>query len=276
MENDSRLSLLEHLGELRKRLVISVIAIIIGSFVSYNYIDKIIDLITKPAKGLEFIYLSPPELLIAYIKISLVLGLIVSSPIILFQVWRFIKPGLKEKEKRYVIFAMFMGIVFLLIGISFAYYIIIPMTLQFFVKMSVDKIKPLFSFANYISFISSLLLSFGLVFELPLLIILLTQLGLVAPKTFKKHRKIVILAMFILAAILTPPDVVSQALMAVPMIFLYEFSIIVSTIIYRKKKKEKAKKEEELKKEEAQEVKEVKEEAKEEETKEEIKEEDEN
>ncbi|MBU5677181.1 twin-arginine translocase subunit TatC [Alkaliphilus sp. MSJ-5] len=239
MTDDARLTLVEHLGELRKRLIISSIVIILGSLLCYNYIDIIIQLIVRPAEGLEFIYLSPPELFIAYVKISLVLGLFVASPIVLFQIWMFIKPGLKVKERKYVLFAMFMGIIFLLIGVSFAYFIIIPMTIKFFIKMSVDQIAPLFSFANYISFISSLLLSFGLVFELPLIIILLTQLGLVAPNTFKKYRKMVILGIFIVAAILTPPDVVSQTMMAIPMLFLYEFSIIVSTIIYRKKKEEK-------------------------------------
>ena len=110
------------------------------------------------------------------------------------------------------------------------------MTIQFFTTMSVDRIEPLFSFEDYIGFVSSLLLSFGIVFELPLLIVLLTQLGLVKPMTFKKHRKYVILVIFIVAAILTPPDVLSQVMMASPMIFLYEFRIIISSIIYRKKR----------------------------------------
>lgn len=237
MEDGPRLGLMEHLGELRRRIIVSFIAIIVCSIISYNYIDKIVDIITKPAGKLEFIYLSPPELFLAYIKISLILGLIISSPIVLSQIWGFVRPGLKEKEKKYVILAMFMGTVFLIMGVVFAYYIIIPMTIRFFIGVSVDKITPSFSFANYITFVSSLLLSFGLVFELPLLIILLTQLGLVAPSTFKKYRKFVILAIFIMAAILTPPDVVSQVLMAIPMVLLYEFSIIVSTIIYRKKKR---------------------------------------
>lgn len=236
MEDDARLTLVEHLGELRKRLIISCITIILGSVLCYNFIDDIIQLAVKPAAGLDFIYLSPPELFIAYVKISLVLGLVAALPVVLFQIWMFIKPGLKEQEKRYVLFAMFMGIIFFVVGFVFAYYIIIPMTIQFFIKMSVDQIAPLFSFANYISFISSLLLSFGLVFELPLIVILLTQLGLVAPNTFKKYRKLVILGIFVVAAVLTPPDIVSQTMMAVPMLLLYEFSIVISNIIYRKKK----------------------------------------
>lgn len=239
LDEEARLTLVEHLGELRKRLIISCLAIILGSVLCYNYIDKIIQLVVKPAAGLEFIYLSPPELFIAYVKISLILGLAVALPIVLFQIWMFIKPGLKEKERQHVLFAMFMGIIFFTMGIVFAYYIIIPMTIQFFIKMSVDQIAPLFSFANYISFISSLLLSFGLVFEMPLIVILLTQLGLVKPDTFKKSRKMVILGTFIAAAILTPPDVVSQTMMAIPMLVLYEFSIIISTIIYGKNQKKK-------------------------------------
>ncbi len=234
--NEIRLTLVEHLGELRKRLIISAIAIILGTMACYNFIDDIVELIVKPAEGLDFIYLSPPELFIAYVKVSLVLGLVVASPIVLFQIWMFIKPGLKDKEKRYVLFAMFMGIIFLLLGIVFAYYIIIPMTIRFFVTMSANDIEPLFSFSSYISYISSILLSFGLVFELPLIVILLTQLGLVAPNTFKRYRKMVILGIFVVAAILTPPDVVSQSMMALPMIILYEFSIVIATIIYRKKK----------------------------------------
>ncbi|MGI6427029.1 MAG: twin-arginine translocase subunit TatC [Natronincolaceae bacterium] len=235
-EDGPKLTLTEHLGELRKRLIISFMAIIICAFAAYRYMDKIIDIITRPAGELEFIYLSPPELFMAYIKISLVLGLIISSPIVLLQIWGFVKPGLKKKEKKYVVFALSMGTIFLLMGVVFAYYIIVPMTIKFFIGVTVDRITPSFSFANYVGFVSSLLLSFGLVFELPLLIILLTQLGLVAPKTLRKYRKFIILLIFIVSAILTPPDVVSQIFMVIPMVLLYEFSIMVSSIIYRKKK----------------------------------------
>ena len=225
------MSLVGHLEELRKRVMIIALVLVLGAIISYYYIDIIVHIINKPAKGLEFIYLSPPELFLAYIKISLVVGAVIGSPIILYQVWHFIKPGLKEKERKYLLFAMFMGIVFFLLGIVFAYFVIIPLTIEFFVKMSADQIEPLFSFTNYITFISSLLVSFGLVFELPLLMLLLTQLNLVQPSTFKHYRKYVILIIFVVAAILTPPDVVSQILMAIPMILLYEFSIFLTLII---------------------------------------------
>lgn len=235
-----RLTLLQHLEELRKRIIISFCAIVLGAIVSYQFIEQIIDLLRKPASQLAFIYLSPPELFVTYMKIAIAAGFVLAVPIILLQIWLFVKPGLLKKERKSLLTALFMAIVFFALGVVFAYFIIIPMTIQFFVKMSTEHIAPLFSFESYISFISSILLSFGLVFEMPLLILLLTHLGFVTPEVLKKSRKIMILVIFIVAAIMTPPDVVSQCLMAVPMVLLYELSLSVSTVIHRKKLKETA------------------------------------
>lgn len=234
---DKQLTLVEHLSELRKRIIIIFIAIILGSFLGYKYINIIIQYMVRPAKNLEFIYLSPPELFVAYIKIAIIFGIVISSPISLMQIWLFVKPGLKKNERRYLLFSLYMGIIFFLIGVIFAYLVIIPITIDFFTQVSVKQISPLFSFDRYLSFISSMVFSFGVVFELPLLIILLTQLNLVTAKTLKKYRKVVILLIFILAAVLTPPDVVSQMLLALPMVFLYEFSIWISAAIGKRKNK---------------------------------------
>lgn len=236
MRGDSRLTLVEHLRELRKRLIISIIAIIAGAVLCFNFIEEIVELIMRPGQGLDFIYLSPPELFIAYIKISLVLGLIISLPVVLYQIWMFVQPGLKDNERKLASLILIVGILFFLIGVTFAYLVVIPMTINFFLEMTAENIEPLFSFNNYVSFISSIILSFGLVFELPLVVILLTQLGFVTPRLLKKSRKFVILGIFIIAAILTPPDLVSQTLMAIPMLILFEVSIIISGVIYRKKK----------------------------------------
>lgn len=233
---DKQLTVMEHFSELRKRLTVIAVAVIIGTILSYNYIDVLIDIIIKPSQGLEFIYLSPPELFMAYIKIALLVGFTITSPITLIQIWLFVKPGLKVKERRYLLFSLLMGVVFFVVGAVFSYFVIIPITINFFVQVQVDQISPLFSFENYISFILSLLLSFGLVFELPLLISLLSMLNLVTTNTLKKYRKIVILVIFIVAAILTPPDILSQTLMAIPMLFLYELSIVIATSIEKSKK----------------------------------------
>lgn len=229
-----QLTLVGHLSELRKRIIIICILITLGTIISYRYIDTIIKYMVRPAGNLEFIYLSPPELFVAYIKIAIVVGMIISSPITLIQVWLFIKPGLKINERKHLLLALYLGIAFFLAGAVFAYFTIIPITIEFFTQVSVQQIVPLFSFNSYLSFITSLLFAFGLVFELPLLIILLTQLGLVTANTLRKYRKIVILIIFIIAAVLTPPDVVSQILLGLPMVFLYEISIWISAWLGRK------------------------------------------
>lgn len=227
-------TLSEHLKELRKRLLIITIAVFLVASICFAYIEKIVALLIAPAEALNFIYISPPELFLAYIKIAIALGSILSMPLILGQVWLFLKPGLKKKEKKYVFFSMVMGWLFFLLGSSFAYSCVLPLMLNFFVGMSIDLVTPLFSFSNYINFISGILISFGLVFELPIVVMLLTFLQLVNPEQLKKHRKFVCLGIFVMAAVLTPPDIVSQIFMGVPMLLLFEVSIFISKGIYKK------------------------------------------
>ncbi|HEY8362935.1 MAG TPA: twin-arginine translocase subunit TatC [Tissierellaceae bacterium] len=239
---DKELTLVEHLSELRKRLIISFLGIVVGSIISYSFVDRIVDFLVKPADKLEFIYLSPPELFMAYIKIAVISGILISSPITLMQIWLFVKPGLKPNERRYLRFGLWMGIIFFLIGAVFAYYTLVPITIRFFIEISKNEIAPMISFDSYLRFVSTLLLSSGLVFELPLLIILLAQLNLITANSLIKYRKYVILIIFIIAAIITPPDVISQILLGVPMVVLYEISIWFAKAI-EKRKKAKAEKE---------------------------------
>lgn len=232
-----RLTLVGHLEELRNRIIIIALAVIIGAIISYFYIDVIVDFIIQPAKDLNFIYLNPADLFLAYIKISIVVGIVLALPIILYHVWRFVLPAVDRKQKIFILLANFMSMLFFIAGAAFAYYFILPLTIQFFIKMSRQEIAPLFSFASYTSFMSSILLSFGITFQFPILVMLLTQFNIITPVFLKKFRKIIILLIFIIAAILTPPDVVSQLLLAAPMTVLLEVSIILSSIIYRRKKR---------------------------------------
>lgn len=232
---DYRLSLIEHLAELRNRIIIIALAVFGGAILSYTQIDLIVYYILKPAGDMEFIYLSPPELFTANIKLALISGFFISLPITTYQIWAFLKPGLKKAEQNYLLFTAYVSFVFFTIGAAFAYFAIIPMTIEFFVGNTVDQVTHQFTYSNYVNFSGSLLLAFGLVFQLPLLVLLLTQLNLVQPSTFKKYRKYFILVIFVIAAVLTPPDVVSQILMALPMILLYEFSISLAVIIQKRK-----------------------------------------
>lgn len=226
--SDIELPLIEHIAELRKRLLTIVGVVIAGTIGSYLYIEKLIELLLAPVRELEFIYLTPPELFLSYLKIALVVGVIITSPIIFWNFWVFIVPGLKKKEKRYLGLSIFMGYFLFLLGGYFAYRIIIPITIDFFVKLQTPVIQPQFSFGSYTGFISSILLSFGIVFELPMLVILLTKFNLITADTLRKYRKYLILVIFILASFLSPPDLVSQILMAAPLLVLFEISVMIS------------------------------------------------
>lgn len=235
--DELRLTFLGHLEELRKRLIWVVVVIIIGALVCFQFVETFVDLITQPAQQLEFIYLSPPELFIAHIKISLVMGLVLTMPFTLLQIWLFLKPGLTKTEKSFLVLALLAASTFFLLGTGFAFYVIVPFTIKFFIGVATPQITPLFSFESYVNFVSSILLSFGLIFEMPLLVVILTQLGFVTPEKLKKSRKVITLIIFVVAAILTPPDVISQTLMAAPMLVLFEISLVLSKLVFNRKQK---------------------------------------
>jgi sec-independent protein translocase protein TatC len=168
----------------------------------------------------------------------LVIGIAFSSPIILFQVWAFIRPGLKKGEKVVVFLSLFSGLICFLIGAAFAYMIAVPLMLNFFMTVDQNQIVlPTISIQNYINFIMSTLITFGLVFEMPVITVLLSQLGLVKAEWLVKSRKVVIVLLFLIGAIITPPEVVSQVLVALPMLVLFEISVLLSKLIGRNKRK---------------------------------------
>ncbi len=236
--DERKLTIVGHLSELRKRIIIVILAIVIGSITCYSYVDQIVTLIIQPAQDLNFIYLNPADLFLAYVKVSIISGIILASPVIFYQVWRFAVPGVAWKQRLAIILVICMSLFFFVAGATFAYTVIIPFTLAFFTQIARDEVAPLFSFSSYAGFIGSLVLSFGLAFQLPILIMLLTQVNLLNPRVLKKFRKYFILIILIVAAILTPPDVISQCLLAIPMIFLFELSVLISSMIYRRKKRQ--------------------------------------
>ncbi len=235
---EKNLTFIEHLAELRNRLVVIAVSVLVGTIVSFLFVEQLTALVLEPAKDLQFVYLSPPELFLAYIRMSLVVGITVTSPIILVQIWSFVQPGLIKKEKIYLSIALIAGVFFFMLGVVFAYVVILPLTIEFFVGMRHQDIEPMFSMGNYVGFISSILLSFGLVFEMPTVVVILAQLGLIRASTLRKNRKFVYLAIVVAAAVLSPPDVVSQFLLAGPMVLLFELSVAVATLIERRKIKQ--------------------------------------
>lgn len=235
---EKNLTLIGHLAELRKRITIAALAFLIASTACYFYVQPLVENVIKPASKLEFIYVAPAELLLAYVKLSMIAGLTIAAPIIFWQVWAFIKPGLKKEEKRYILVSLLSGSMFFIAGVVFAFVVILPFTLEFFANLQTNDIKPMISFGNYVGFITTILLCFGLVFETPILMILLARFGIIKVQFFSSNRKYIILAIFILAAIITPPDIVSQVLLAGPMLLLFELGIILSRLAVRKKIKQ--------------------------------------
>ena len=239
MDDQEKIPFTAHLEELRRRLIVCFIAVGIGFVLSYGFKEKLFQVLTHPLIGVmqpgdKLIFTGLPEAFFTYLKVSFLAGIILATPILFFQFWMFVAPGLYEKEKRLLIPIVSLSTVFFVGGAFFGYFIVFPYGFKFFLGFASDTIKPLPSMREYLSFASTLLLAFGLVFELPLIITFLAKLGMVSVPFLKKNRKYAILLFFIAAAILTPPDVVTQIMMALPLIVLYEISIIGAKIFGKK------------------------------------------
>ncbi|MBI5049213.1 MAG: twin-arginine translocase subunit TatC [Deltaproteobacteria bacterium] len=242
MQQDDKMPFTFHLVELRKRLIRSVIAIVVGFGVSYNYSEALFKILAKPLPpGTTFSFLRLIEPFFTYMKVSLLTGIFLASPVLIYEIWAFIAPGLHEKERKWVWPIVFSSSVLFMGGVIFGYFLVLPFGYSYFLSFSTDTIKPMLSMDEYFSFTTKFLLAFGLVFEMPLFILFLSLLGIVDAKMLSTYRKYAILAIFIIAAILTPtPDAFSQILMAAPMMVLYEVGIIAAKVFGKKRKAEDA------------------------------------
>lgn len=232
------MGLVDHLRELRNRLIIVIVVFLAVTIFSFNYVDDIVILLIEYAKkmGYAMVYLSPGELFKEYIRLSIISGIALSSPVIIFQLWAFIRPGLKKGENAVVFLSLLAGLICFLGGAAFAYFIALPMMLNFFATVDHSQaITATISIQNYLSFVMSTLITFGIVFEMPVITALLSQLGLLIPEWLTKGRRVIIVVIFIIGAIITPPDVISQILVSVPMLFLFEISVILCKIINKRK-----------------------------------------
>lgn len=230
---EGTLSYVEHLSELRRRLLLSALAVVAASVGAYSLRETLVDLVLRPVAAVPFVFLDPPELFLANVKIAIVAGLAVASPFVLFQVWIFVRPGLKRGERMIVGLAILFGTLFFAAGVLFGYLVVLPMTLRFFLQYETAAIRASLSFGSYVGFLTSLLLAFGIAFELPLLVLVLARLGIVDASLLARSRKYALLIILVVAAILTPPDVVSQLLLAGPMLVLYEIGILAARLARR-------------------------------------------
>ena len=230
--------LLGHLGELRKRLIRAALAVGVGASASLYWSDELMRWLMRRA-GVELVFLSPAEAFWVSLKVALIFGLFLALPVVFYQLWRFISPGLRPKERRYGIGFVFSSTAFFILGATFCMFVVLPFGLRFLFQYGEGiGLKPMISIGAYVDFVIKFLLAFGLIFELPLVITFLARLGLLTPAFLARNRKYAVLIAFVVGAFLTPtPDIFNQSLMAVPLIVLYEIGIWSARIFGRSEAK---------------------------------------
>lgn len=240
-EEEGQMTFMEHLQELRIRLTRIAIAVGVGFLACYGFSKQLFEILMRPLVAVfppdsKLIFTALPEAFFTYIKVAMVAGVLVTSPYIFYQIWSFVAPGLYEDERKYLVPIAAISGLFFAAGATFGYSVVFPFAFEFFMDFATETIRPMPKLAEYLSFSLKLLFAFGLIFELPLFIFFLARLGIVNAKMLRKFRKYAFLCSFIVSAVLTPPDVVSQTLMAGPLIILYEISIWVAQAFGKKRK----------------------------------------
>lgn len=227
------MSLVDHLQELRRRIIICLIAVAITSTVSYFYAENLVKIIAAPAGKLYF--MNPAEVFFTYLKVSFFAGFLAALPVVLYQIWAFTVPALTKTEKTLSFILIPSSVVLFFAGVLFSYFFVLPAGIQFFLGFATESLQPLFSLGEYLSFVISFLLPFGFIFELPLFILVLAKMGVISSAFLRRKRKVVLVLAFVVGAVISPtPDVFSQTMIAVPMILLYEVSILMVRYVLRK------------------------------------------
>jgi len=236
---DEKKPFIAHLKELRDRLVVSLAGLAVAFIVTYSFKEKIFHFLMQPfikvmPAGSSFIFTSITEAFITYFKVSLVAALFLAAPVILYEVWMFMAPGLYEKEKRYIAPFIIFGSFFFVGGALFCYYVTMPVVYHFFVSYAGTMIIPMPSLKEYMSLTLKMLIIFGLIFQMPLIAYYLAKAGIINYRGLAKKRRYAILGIAVLSAIITPPEVSSQLLMALPMYGLFELSVVIARVFGKK------------------------------------------
>ena len=232
-EAEPKLTLAEHLEELRRRLGISLLALIATTGLSFTQADRIVQWLKRPAADVmpRFAFFSPTEPLLAYLNVAVLSGFILAMPVLLSQLWGFVRGGLTRRERTYGVAFIAWGSLNFLGGAAFAYYALLPVSLRFLLGIGAGTLEPVISIDRYLSFVTTLVLWCGIVFELPVVLFVLTKVGIVTPEWLRQQRPYAILVLVIIAAVVTPTtDPINLLLMSVPLILLYEVSILMARL----------------------------------------------
>lgn len=240
--SDDRMPLTGHLEELRRKLIISGVSWLVAFLACYAYAERLFSLIADPVRkalpaGTSLVFIQATEPFFTYLKVSALAGLLISLPIIFWQLWSFIAPGLYQNEKRYVIPFVFASCLCFATGAFFGFRFVFPMAFKVLIEFGTGtgELNAMLSMGSYLSLSSKLLLAFGLVFELPVVIFFLARMGVVDHTMLARNRKFALLAAFVVGAVLTPPDVFSQTALALPFVILYEIGILVARLFGKRR-----------------------------------------
>ncbi|MBI2889537.1 MAG: twin-arginine translocase subunit TatC [Nitrospirae bacterium] len=237
---EGTMSFLDHLDELRRRLIISLVALFVGMAIAFPLSKEIFEFLAQPlraalpAANVGIIFTGVGEAFETYMWMSIAAGALIASPVVFWQFWAFVAPGLYQRERKIVLGLVGTCLFLLFAGIAFGYLVALPLVLRFFLSFGGASLMPAPRMGEYLTFIAWFLLIFGFMFQLPLVMVLLSRLGIVNPATFSKNRSYAIVIILIIAAILTPPDAVSMIVLAAPVLLLYEIGILASKVLARK------------------------------------------
>lgn len=238
-EGLATMGFVSHLAELRRRLAYIVATVLAAMLVAFGYAELLFEILKAPLDSIpdqKMIALGPLEVFITYLKLSLVAGIFLSAPMLLYQFWAFLSPGLYEHEKKWVLPFVVLGTAFFVSGGLFAFYIVMPLGFEYLTAMVPEAVVPQYSVEIYFNLVIRLLLAFGIVFETPLVMWVLAAVGLVSPERFASFRKIWIVIAVVLGAVLTPPDPFTQMMMALPLVGFFELGILGARFLYKDKK----------------------------------------
>jgi len=235
--DEKRMPFLEHLEELRWRILKSLAVVVILSIVAYIFSKDLLSLLIKPVPpDIQLIFITPTGAFLVSIKVAIIFGLMGSLPVIFYQTWQFIFPGLLKSEIKMAVVLVLSATVCFLLGATFAFFVILPFGLRFLFSFQTVQLVPMPDISSYIGFAGRLFLAFGIVFELPLLSFILSKMGVLTPAFMRRQRRYAVVVIFIAAAILTPPDVITQVMLATPLILLYEISVWISAAVCKAQK----------------------------------------
>lgn len=240
---EATMSFLEHLEELRRRVLWSLGALVVGAGAGFWLTTRfdVIGFLTRPVRPLledgRLMYLHPTEPFMVTIKVGIFVGAVIALPVVFYHFWRFVAPGLVEKEKRIFIPALLSSVGLFVGGAALAFFVVLPFGLRFFLGFATESLQPMITINEYFSFAMQITLMFGLVFETPLVILVLTWVGVLSPRTIRKYRRHAIAAMTIVSAVITPADIVSMLLMLVPLYLLFEISVALASVIERRRER---------------------------------------